>query len=39
MREEAPGMHRLEFQIFGLFTKGEIELHNTFHIPFFYAPE
>lgn len=43
MREEAPGMHRLEFQTFGLFTKGdregEVELRNTFHIPFFYAPE
>jgi hypothetical protein len=43
LREIAPGMHRLEFKVFGVATKGEnkgnIDLRDTFWIPFFYAPE
>ena len=43
LNETEPGMHRLEFRVFGLSTKGEnkgnINLKNTFWVPFFYAPE
>jgi len=43
LEDKSPGMHRLEFRVFGLSTrgenKGEIKLRNTYWIPFFYAPE
>lgn len=43
LHEEVPGMHRLQFKVFGLNTRGEnkgsIDLRNTYWVPFFYAPE
>ncbi len=43
LHEKAPGMHRLEFKVFSLDTRGEnkgsINLRDTYWVPFFYAPE
>lgn len=43
LHEADPGMHRLEFKVFGVSTRGEdkgnIDLRDVFWVPFFYAPE
>lgn len=43
LQDTAPGLHRLQFRVFSLATRGEnkgsINLRDTFWVPFFYAPE